>query len=74
MVAPAEKASLLGTQPDNKQCCEEFVTAVSCFPQSMCNSLALSTSVLMRLLLDLAYSTSKESYGYYCSKTKHNFL
>ena len=49
LVAPAEKASLLGSQFDSKQCLEQFVTPLSCFPQSRCNSLAF----FMRLLLDL---------------------
>ena len=37
VVAPAEKASLLGSLFENKQCHEQFVTPVSCFPQSRCN-------------------------------------
>ena len=53
MVAPAEKASLLGSQFDSKQCREQLVTPVSCFPQSRCNSFAFQTSVLLHLLLDL---------------------
>ena len=53
MVAPAEKASLLGSQFDSKQCREQFVTFLSCFPQSMSNSVAFQTSVFLRLLLDL---------------------
>ena len=53
MVAPADKASLMGPQFDSKQCREQFVTPLSCFPQSRCNSLAFRTSVLLRLLLDL---------------------
>ena len=51
--APAEKASLLGSQFDSKQRREQLVTPLSCFPQAMCNSLAFRTSVLLRLLLDL---------------------
>ena len=39
MVASAEKASLLGSQFDSKQSREQFVTTLSCFPQSRCNSL-----------------------------------
>ena len=50
-VATAEKASLLGSQIDCKQCREQLVTPLSCFPQSRCNSLAFRTSVLLRLLL-----------------------
>ena len=53
VVAPAEKSSFLGSQFDSKQCREQFVTLLSCFPQSRCNSLVLRTSVLLRLLLDL---------------------
>ena len=52
-VAPAEKASLLGSQFDRKQCCNLFVTHLSSFPQSRCNSLAFRISVLLRLLPDL---------------------
>ena len=53
VVAPAEKASMLGSQFDRKQCRQQFVAPLSCFPQSRCNSLAFRTSVLLRLLLDL---------------------
>ena len=53
VVAPAEKASLLGSPFDSKQCREQFVTSLSCFPQSRWNSLAFRTPVLLRLLLDL---------------------
>ena len=53
MVAPAEKDLLLGSQYDSKQCREQFVTPLSCFPQSRCNSLAFRTYVPLRLLLDL---------------------
>ena len=60
VVAPDEKASLLGSQFEGreqcrqlKQCREQFVTPLSCFPQSRYNSLAFRTSVLLRLLLDL---------------------
>ena len=52
VVASADKASLLGSQFDSKQCCEVFVTPVSNF-QSRCNSLAFRTPVLLRQLLDL---------------------
>ena len=55
VVAPAEKASLLGSQFDSKQYREQFVTPLTCFPQSRCNSLSFRTSVLLRLLLDLDY-------------------
>ena len=57
MVTPAEKASLLGSQFDSKQCRGQFVTPLSCFPQSRCNSSVFRTSVLLRLLLNL------ETYG-----------
>ena len=53
VVALAEKALLLGSQFDSKPCHEQFVTYLSCFPQSMCNSYAFRTSVLLRLLPDL---------------------
>ena len=53
VVAPAEKASLLGSQFDSKQCHQQFVTYFSCFPQCRCNYFAFRTSVLLRLLLDL---------------------
>ena len=36
-----------------KQCREQFLTPLSCFPQSMFNSLAFWTCLLLRLLLDL---------------------
>ena len=36
VVAPAEKDSLLGSQKDSKKCREQFVTPLSCFPQSRC--------------------------------------
>ena len=52
MEAPAEKTSLLGIQFDSKQCREQFVTPLSRFNQSRCNSLAFRTSVILRLLLD----------------------
>ena len=53
VVAPAQKASLLGSQFDNKQCIEQLVTPLSCFHHSYCSSLAFRTPVLPRLLLDL---------------------
>ena len=53
MVSSAEKASLLGSQFDSKQCREQFVTPLPCFPKSRCNSLAFRTSVLLCLFLDL---------------------
>ena len=53
VVAPAEKASLLGSQFDSKQCREQFVTLLSRFPQSRCNSLTFRIAVPLRLLLDL---------------------
>ena len=57
VVALAEKASLLVSQFDSKQCREQFVTHLSSFPQSGFNSLAFRTSVLLCLLLDF------EMYG-----------
>ena len=53
MRAPSEKPSLLGSQFDSQQCRVQFVTPVSCFPQSRWNSLAFRTPVLLRLLIDL---------------------
>ena len=53
MVAPAENASLLGTQFDSKQCREQFVTPLSSFLQSWRYSLVFRIPVLLRLLLDL---------------------
>ena len=50
VVVSAKKASLLSSQFDSKQCREQFVTSLSCFPQSRCNFLAFQTSVLRRLL------------------------
>ena len=38
VVAPREQGSLMGSQFDSKQCCEQFVTPLSCFKQSRCNS------------------------------------
>ena len=43
----------MGSQLDGKQCREQFVTPLFCFPQSRCNSLAFRTNVFLRLLLDL---------------------
>ena len=40
VLAPAEKASLLGSRFTCKQCREQFATPLSCFTQSMCNSFA----------------------------------
>ena len=53
MVAIAEKASILGSQFNDKKCREQFVTPLSSFLQSRCDSLAFRTSVLPRLLIDL---------------------
>ena len=63
MVAPAEKASLLGSQFDSKQHREQFVTPFPCFPQSTCNSLAFRTPVLLRLLLDLDTYGGVDPFG-----------
>ena len=53
VVAPVEKDSLLGSQFDSKQCREQIVTPLTCFPRSRCNSLAFRTSVPLHLLLDV---------------------
>ena len=42
-----------GLSFDSKQCREQFVIPLCCFPQSRCNSLAFQTSVLQRPLLVL---------------------
>ena len=42
VVAPAEKASLLGSQFDSKQCREQIVTPLFCFPQCIGTILWLS--------------------------------
>ena len=63
VVAPAEKASLMGSQFDSKQCSEQFVTPSSCFPQSRCNSLAFRTPVLLRLLVDLDTYIGGDPFG-----------
>ena len=53
MVASAEKVSLLGFKFDSKQCREQFVTHLPCFPQSMCNFLAFQTPDRLHLLHNL---------------------
>ena len=63
MVAPAEKASPLGSQFDSKQCREQFVTPFFCFPPSRSNSLAFRTPVLLRLLLDLDTYGGVDPFG-----------
>ena len=63
VVAPAKKASLLGSQLDSKQCREQFLTPLSCLIQSRCNSLVFRTSVLLRLLLDLDTYGSVDPLG-----------
>ena len=63
MVAPAEKASFLGSRFDSKQCREQFVTPLSCFPYSRCNTLAFWTPVLMCLLLHLDTYGGVDSLG-----------
>ena len=63
MVAPAEEALLPGFQFDSKQCHEQFVTPLSCFPKSMLNSYAFRTPVLLRLLLDLDTYGGVDSFG-----------
>ena len=62
-MAPAEKVSLLGSQFDSKQCRWQFVTPLSCFPQSRCNSLACRTHVLLRLILDLVTYSGVDPLG-----------
>ena len=52
VVASAEKASLLPSQFESKQCREQIVTPLFSIRQSRCNSLAFQTSVLLHLLLD----------------------
>ena len=42
-----------GLSVNSKQCREQFITPLCCFPQSRCNSLAFRTPVLLHLLLDL---------------------
>ena len=63
VVAPAEKASILISQFDSKQCREQFVTPLSCFPLSGSNSLAFRTSALQRLLLDLDTHGGVDLFG-----------
>ena len=53
VVAPAEKASLLGSKFDSKHCCDQFVTPLSCFLQPRCKILWPSKLVVLCLLLDL---------------------
>ena len=53
VVAPAENTSLMSSQFDSRKCREQLVTHLSCFLNSRCNSLAIQTPVLLRLLLDL---------------------
>ena len=62
-MALAEKATLLGSQFDSKQCREQFVTHLSSFPQSRCNSLAFRTPALVRLLLDLDTYSGADPLG-----------
>ena len=52
VVAPAEKASILGSQFNSKQYSEQFDTRLSCFPQYRCNSFAFRTSSLLPQLLN----------------------
>ena len=42
VVAPAEKATLLGSQFDSKQGWKQFLTHLSCFPQSRCKVFSLA--------------------------------
>ena len=50
-------------QFDSKQCREQFVTPLFCFPKSRCNSLALRTPVLLRLLIGLCTYGGVDSLG-----------
>ena len=52
MVAPPEKAAFLGSQFDSKQCCEQFVSLLSCFLPPRCNSLDFGTPVFLGLLFE----------------------
>ena len=61
VVAPSEKAPLLGSQFDSKLCREQFVTPLSFFPRYRCNSWAFRT--LLHLLLDLDTSGGVEPLG-----------
>ena len=83
-MAPAEKASFLGSQFDSKKCREQLVTTLSCFLQSRCKSLAFRTPVLLRLLLDLDTYGGGDPFIVFpqslkmvaviiATKTKHNF-
>ena len=73
----------MGTQFDGKQCREQFVTPLSGFPQSRCNSLAFWTPVLHLPLdhdiyggvdpLGVFPPLLKNDFGYYFAKTEHNF-
>ena len=53
VVAPAEKFVTPGLSVWQQQCREQFVTPLSCFPHSRCNSLALWAPVILYLLLDI---------------------
>ena len=53
VVAFAEKVSLVSSQFDSKQRRKQFVTPLSCFSQSRCNSSTFRASVLLCLLFDL---------------------
>ena len=46
------KCHSVGSKFDGKQCREQFITPLSCLPQSRCNYLAFRTPVLLRLLHD----------------------
>ena len=45
------------------QCCQQFVTLLSCFSQSRCNSLAFRAFVLLHLLLDHDMCGGVDSLG-----------
>ena len=57
------RASLLGSTVDSKQCHEQFVTPLSCFPLSRCNSSAFRTPILLHLLLSLDTCGGVDSLG-----------
>ena len=76
LVAPAFwEILLLGSQFESKQCCEQFVTPLPCFPQAMCSSLGFWTPwhICRCWSFVCVSSISKDGYEYYCYKTKHNF-
>ena len=57
VVSPVEKAELLSSHFDSKQCRDPFVVPSACFPAPECCSLAFRSSVTRHFLLEL------DSYG-----------